>query len=293
MNTDFLKGSWVALVTPFNEKLEIDYGALERLLDLHKSAKTDGLLICGTTGEAVTLSLQEKIELMSFVKKYTGGNIPIMFGTGSNDTRSSIDLTAKAASMGADSVLVVTPYYNKPPQKGLLEHFTAVAAATELPVVLYNVPGRTGTNMLAGTSLELAKISNIKAIKEASGNLDQIMELIRKAPPGFTVFSGDDALNLPIMACGGAGCISVTANIAPAMMKKFSDLALAGNIREAAKVHFKLLDLHRNLFCEANPLPAKAALKVKGLMEDYVRLPLCRPSADTVELMKTTIDGLE
>jgi len=190
-------------------------------------------------------------------------------------------------------VLVVTPYYNKPPQEGLKIHYKAVAAATPLPVVLYNVPGRTGCNLLPDTVIDLAAEKNIVAVKEASGNLDQIMEIIRRAPAGFGVFSGDDALNLPIMACGGIGTISVTANVAPAMMKKFNDAALAGNWAEARVIHYRLLDLHRGLFIEANPLPAKAALANAGIIEDFARPPLCRPSAKAKELMIKLTTGLE
>jgi len=293
MNTDFLKGSWVALVTPFKDNLEIDFTAVEKLVKMHMQAGTDGILVCGTTGEAVTLSFAEKAELMKQVRHFSEGRVPLMFGTGSNDTRASVELTAKAEDLQADSVLVVTPYYNKPPQSGLVEHFKAVAAATRLPVVLYNVPGRTGCNMLPETVLTLSAIENIVAVKEASGNLDQTMEIVRRAPKGFALFSGEDALNLAIMSCGGVGAISVTANVAPKMMKKFCDAALAGDTGLARKLHFDLLDLHRNLFCETNPLPAKAALKQRGLIEDYVRLPLTRPSARAYEIISQTLKDLE
>jgi 4-hydroxy-tetrahydrodipicolinate synthase len=288
-----IKGSWAALITPFTQNDQIDFAALDRLLDMHLAARTDGLVICGTTGESATLSFDEKKALMKAVTARIAGKISIMFGTGSNDTRATCELTAKAADLGAESVLVVTPYYNKPPQEGLKQHFRAVAAATNLPVVLYNVPGRTGCNMLADTTLELSAVSNIVAVKDASGNLDQAMEIIRKAPAGFTLLSGEDALNLPIMACGGVGTISVTANVAPKMMKQFNDAALAGDWSTARQIHFKLLDLHRGLFVETNPLPTKAALAGRGLIEDFARLPLCRPSDKTRELMQKITAGLE
>jgi len=288
-----IKGSWAALVTPFTKNDQIDFAALDRLLDMHLAAKTDGLVICGTTGESATLSFDEKKALMKAVTAKVAGKIAIMFGTGSNDTRATCELTAKAAELGAESVLVVTPYYNKPPQQGLKQHFKAVAAVTSLPVVLYNVPGRTGCNMLADTTLELAEVSNIVAVKEASGNLDQAMEIIRRAPAGFTLLSGEDALNLPIMACGGVGTISVTANVAPKMMKQFNDAALSGDWNTARAIHFKLIDLHRGLFVETNPLPTKAALANRGLMDDFARLPLCQPSDITLELMKKISTGLE
>ena len=293
MNTEFLKGSWVALITPFKENLEIDFEAVEKLVQMHLNAGTDGILICGTTGEAVTLSFSEKAELMKQVRNFTGGKVPLMFGSGSNDTRGSVELTGKAKELGADAVLVVTPYYNKPPQSGLVAHFTEVAASTELPVVLYNVPGRTGCNMLPETVLKLAEVDNIVAVKEASGNLDQTMEIVRRAPQGFALFSGEDALNLPIMCCGGKGAISVTANVAPRLMKEFCDAALAKDLDQARKLHYKLLDLHRNLFCETNPLPAKAALKLRGLIGDQVRLPLCPPTSRAYEIIEKIIPGLE
>lgn len=288
-----IKGSWVALVTPFLQDGQIDFAAFARLVDLHLSAKTDGIVICGTTGESATLCFDEKKALMQAVKKQTAGQIAIMFGTGSNDTRATCELTAKAAELGADAVLVVTPYYNKPPQEGLKQHFKAVAAETRLPLVLYNVPGRTGCNMSADTTLELAEVSNIVAVKEASGNLDQAMEIIRRAPTGFALLSGEDALNLPIMACGGGGTISVTANVAPKLMKQFNDAALNGDWITARAIHFKLLDLHHGLFVETNPLPTKAALANRGLMSDFARLPLCQPSAKTRELMQKIATSLE
>ncbi|NLF98401.1 MAG: 4-hydroxy-tetrahydrodipicolinate synthase [Candidatus Riflebacteria bacterium] len=288
-----IKGSWAALITPFTKNDQIDFAALERLLDMHLTAKTDGLVICGTTGESATLNFDEKKALMKAVTAKVAGKIAIMFGTGSNDTRATCELTEKAADLGAESVLVVTPYYNKPPQEGLKRHFKAVAASTSLPVVLYNVPGRTGCNMLADTTLELAEVSNIVAVKEASGNLEQAMEIIRRAPAGFTLLSGEDALNLPIMACGGVGTISVTANVAPKMMKQFNDAALKGDWNTARAIHFKLLELHRGLFVETNPLPTKAALTNRGLISDFARLPLCQPSAITLELMKKIATGLE
>jgi 4-hydroxy-tetrahydrodipicolinate synthase len=288
-----IKGSWAALITPFTEAGEIDFTALDKLLDLHLQAQTDGLVICGTTGEAATLSFDEKKALMQAVTSKITGKIAIMLGTGSNDTRATCELTTKAADLGAESVLVVTPYYNKPPQKGLKEHFTRVAASTSLPVVLYNVPGRTGCNMSADTTLELAAVNNIVAVKEASGNLDQAMEIIRRAPAGFSLLSGEDALNLPLMACGAVGTISVTANVAPKIMKQFNDAALKGDWNTARALHFKLIELHRALFVETNPLPTKAVLANRGLIEDHARLPLCRPAQATRELLEKISTGLE
>lgn len=290
---NLIKGSWVALITPFKADGKIDFKALTVLVDRQLKACTDGIVICGTTGESATLADDEKKSLMVAVREQVGKRMPLMFGTGGNNTKVVVELTEKAASLGADAVLVVTPYYNKPPQEGLKLHYQAVAAATELPVVLYNVPGRTGCNLLPETVLELAQIKNIVAVKEASGNLNQTMEIVRRAPANFTLLSGEDALNLPILACGGMGTISVTANVAPQLMKKFNDAALTQDWQLAKSLHYRLLDLHHGLFIEANPLPAKAALAALGLLEDYTRLPLCRPSAKAADLMKKLISGLE
>jgi 4-hydroxy-tetrahydrodipicolinate synthase len=290
---DLLKGSWVALVTPFDSSLKIDFAALEKLVKMHMEAETDGLLLCGTTGEAATMSFAEKAELIKFVRQKSENSVPIMFGTGSNDTAATVELSSKAKELGADAILVVTPYYNKPPQSGLIAHYEAVASSTDLPVVLYNVPGRTGCNMQAETTLKLAEVKNIVAVKEASGNLVQAMEILSKAKDDFVVFSGEDALNLPLMSCGALGTISVTANVAPVLMKKFNDAALSGDFVRARTVHYKLLQLHRDLFCETNPLPAKAALAARGMLSDFVRLPLSRPTDATRELIKKSIIDLE
>lgn len=292
MSENFIKGSWVALVTPFKDG-QVDFASVKKLVELHLNAGTDGLLICGTTGEAATMSFSEKKELMKVVVDEVKGRIPIMFGSGSNNTAQAEELTSKAEELGASAALVVCPYYNKPTQQGIKAHFRKVASATSLPVVLYNVPGRTGMNMLAETSLELAEISNITAIKEASGNLNQIMEIIKKAPEGFNVLSGDDALNLPIMACGAKGTISVTANVDPFKMKQFNDAALSANWDEARRIHYSLLDLHHGLFIESNPLPAKAAMTIKGYMDSEARLPLTRPSDSTTDFMKNLLKQLE
>lgn len=292
MNKNIIKGSWVALVTPFKDS-KIDFDAVKKLVELHLNAGTDGLLICGTTGEAATMSFKEKSELMKVVKDTVQGRIPLMFGTGSNNTAETEKLTSQAEELGASAVLVVCPYYNKPTQQGMQAHFRKVASATSLPVVLYNVPGRTGINMQAETALELAEISNVVAIKEASGNIPQIMEIIKKAPEGFNVLSGDDALNLPIMAVGAKGTISVTANVDPFKMKQFNDAALSSDWETARKIHYSLLDLHHGLFIESNPLPAKAALMIKGYITTEARLPLTAASDSTIEFMKNLLQRLE
>ena len=290
MRTDFLRGSWVALVTPFTEDGKIDYKAFEKLIAMQVAARTDGLLICGTTGEAVTLSFDEKKSLMQAAKELTAGKVPLMFGSGGNDTRAVVDLTSKAASLGADAVLVVTPYYNKPPQDGLKIHYRAVSESTDLPVILYNVPGRTGCNMLPDTVLSLSEIPNIVAVKEASGNLEQVMEIIRRAPENFALFSGDDALNLPIMACGGVGTISVTANVAPALCAQFQAACAAGDLATARTLNDRLYPLHYAMFKDASPGPVKYALsRVHDWMTGELRLPLVPCNAAAREAVDSAL----
>ena len=292
MGFDFLKGSWVAVVTPFKKNLEIDFDAWNKILDFHLANGTDGLAICATTGEGATLTLDEKRELMSIAHNKLSGKIRLMFGAGSNDTKSACQLSSIASEIGADAVLSVTPFYNKPPQKGLIGHFKAVAESTELPVILYNVPGRTGCNMLAETVAELSQVKNIAGVKEASGNLEQLQKIISLVPSDFAVFSGEDALNLPIMVCGAKGTISVTANVMPKLMKDFNDAALSGDWSKARSIHYKLLPLHKAMFIETNPLPAKAALSEIGLMKDFARLPLSNPEQDTHKIVKQIIDSI-
>ena len=273
MEKKTIKGSWVAIVTPFKDG-NLDKDAFLRLVDLHIEGKTDGLVICGTTGESPNLNLDEKTQLMRWAAERTAGKMPLMLGTGSNSTASTVEMTRRAADLGAQSVLVVVPYYNKPTPEGIEAHYRAAAAATSLPVVLYNVPGRTGVNMTAQTVLRLASVENIVAVKEASGNLVQAMEIISAAPSCFSLLSGEDALNLQLMASGGSGTISVTANVAPRKMKSFVDACLAGDWNKAREIHYSLLDMHKVLFIESNPAPTKAILAMRNLISDELRLPL-------------------
>lgn len=291
MKKSHFDGSWAALVTPFKGGT-VDKNALYRLLDMHLEARTDGLVICGTTGESATLAGEEKVKLMKAVSERVGGKIRLVFGTGGNNTLTAAELTKKAEDLGAEGVLVVTPYYNKPTPAGLLAHFTEIAKATRLPVILYNVPGRTGVNMTSQVTLELAKIPNVKAVKEASGNLDQIMDIIRDAPDGFALLSGDDALNYSILSLGGRGVISVTANVAPKMMKAFADAALREDWEKARVLHFELLDLHRAMFLESNPIPAKTSLHLMGLIRDEFRLPLVPATPGTREKLAKTLERM-
>lgn len=267
------QGSWAALVTPFCNG-QIDRDAIYRLLDMHISAGTDGLVIVGTTGESPTLSSDEKCRLMELVAGRVSGKIGLMLGTGGNNTATAVEMTRNAESLGADSVLVVMPYYNKPTPAGQIAHYQVVAASTRLPVLLYNVPGRTGMNMTVATVLELAKTPNIRGIKEASGNIEQAMDILRAAPAGFELLSGEDAINFPLMAVGACGTISVTANVVPKLMKEFVEAALHKSWDEALRRHYELLDLHRAMFFESNPIPVKTALALMGMIRDEFRLPL-------------------
>lgn len=269
------KGSMVALVTPFKKK-EIDYTALENLIDFHLANKTDGILLCGTTGENPTLASDEKEQLVRFTVKKVDGRIPIMMGTGTNNAIQTISTTQKAQNLGVDYALVITPYYNKPTQKGLYLFFKEVAENTDIPIIIYNVPGRTGVNIEADTVLKLAHdLEKIAGIKEASGNLDQITKIVRDAPEKFSVLSGEDALNLPIMACGGVGTVSVTANVVPDIVHRLIQHCLQGEYEEARKIHLYLRDLNKMMFIETNPIPAKEALYMMGKVEKEFRLPLC------------------
>ncbi|MBI3546909.1 MAG: 4-hydroxy-tetrahydrodipicolinate synthase [Gammaproteobacteria bacterium] len=278
-------GSMVALVTPMNEDGSLDVGALRRLIDFHIESGTDALVIVGSTGESATLDMKEHCEVIRLAVEHCRGRRPVIAGTGSNSTTEAIELTRCAEKAGADACLLVTPYYNKPTQEGLYRHHQAIAAAVSIPQILYNVPGRTACDMLPETVERLAAIPNIVGIKEATGNLDRVHEILRRCGQKFEVYSGDDATALDSILLGAKGDISVTANVAPKLMHEMCKLALAGKENEARAVNDRLMDLHRNLFVEANPIPVKWALKEMGLVKAGIRLPLTPLSAqhhDTV-----------
>ncbi|MBD8026947.1 4-hydroxy-tetrahydrodipicolinate synthase [Ureibacillus sp. Re31] len=263
-----------AMVTPFNEQEEIDWNATENLINYLLANGTDALVISGTTGESPTLTEDEKVELFKFTVKVVDGRVPVIAGTGSYNTRASIELTKQAENVGVDGIMLVTPYYNKPSQEGLYQHFKAIAEETSLPIILYNVPGRSIVSLSVETIVRLSAIPNIVAIKEASGNLDAMTEIIEKTPGNFSLYSGDDGLTLPVLSIGGAGVISVASHIVgqemQAMIKKF----LIGNINEAAKDHRKLLPIMKALFATPNPTSVKAALNLNGIPVGGVRLPM-------------------
>ncbi|HNY13159.1 MAG TPA: 4-hydroxy-tetrahydrodipicolinate synthase [Candidatus Wallbacteria bacterium] len=280
------KGSIVALITPFKNS-RLDENSFAKMMKFQIEAQTDGVVIAGTTGESSNLNkteINEMFDIASSIRKEMNSNIQIIIGTGSNSTESAVQKTEFAKTLQPDGMLVVTPYYNKPTQDGLYLHFEEIArVAHPFPIILYNVPGRTGCNMHALTTEKLSKIENVAAIKEASGNLAQISEIYMKAcagsKKGFTILSGDDALTLPILSIGGSGVISVTANVAPKLVKKCVTQYLSGDIVAARETHYELFELHDAMFLESNPIPVKTAMSMMGLCEEEFRLPLSKISA--------------
>jgi 4-hydroxy-tetrahydrodipicolinate synthase len=263
-----------AMVTPFDAKGNIDFHKTTRLIEYLINNGTDALVVSGTTGESPTLSKEEKIALFEHTVKVVDKRVPVIAGTGSYNTRESVELTKKAEKIGVDGILLVAPYYNKPNQAGLYEHFKTIAENTDLPIMLYNIPGRSVVNIEPETVIRLSEIPNIKAIKEAGGNLDQMTEIIANTPDDFELYSGDDGFTLPVLAIGGAGVVSVASHIIGNEMKQMIQAFLAGDHRKAAKLHQKLLPLMKGLFKAPSPVPVKTALQIKGINVGSVRLPL-------------------
>ena len=269
-----ITGSIVAIVTPMHEDGSVDYPALRRLIDWHIAEGTDCIGVVGTTGESPTVSVEEHCEINRVAVEHAAGRVPIMAGAGGNATREAIELTRFAKQVGADCTLQVVPYYNKPSQEGIYRHFRAVAEAVDLPVVLYNVPGRTVADMLPETVLRLAQVPGIVGIKEATGNIERACWLIKQAPKGFSIYSGDDGTAVALMLLGGHGDVSVTANVAPRLMHELCMAAIEGDVKRATELHLRLLPLHKQLFCEPSPAPAKWALAQLGRCAEHVRLPI-------------------
>ncbi|USG67986.1 4-hydroxy-tetrahydrodipicolinate synthase [Brevibacillus ruminantium] len=263
-----------AMVTPFNNQLEVDYEKTERLIDHLLETGTEALVVNGTTGESPTLSPQEKLDLFKHVASYAKGKCHIIAGTGSNDTAASIAFTQEVEKIGIDGIMLVTPYYSKPSQEGLYQHFKVLAESVKLPVMLYNVPGRTSVNMTAETTLRLAELPNVVCVKEASGNLSQMAKIIEHAPEGFELYSGDDGLTLPVLAIGGAGIVSVASHVVGKEMTEMIDSFFRGDLSQAAALHRKLLPVFEGLFAYPSPGPTKAALEKLGVETGGVRLPL-------------------
>ncbi len=284
------KGAITAVVTPFMENGDLDGQSLKDLVRFQVENKIDGIVPCGTTGESPTLSREEHQKVIDTVIDSANGKVPVIAGTGSNSTKEAIDMTKKAADSGADASLQICPYYNKPTQEGLFRHFSAIADAVDIPIIIYNIQGRTGINMETATLARLAKEhSNIAGVKEASGNISQMMEVINTLPKNFTVLSGDDNLALPLMALGGKGVISVASNIIPNQMHNLTEFALNGNFEEAKRLHYELLPLFKGIFLETNPIPIKAALSMKGMIKESYRLPLCEMKEENKERLKEVL----
>ena len=269
-----ITGSIVALVTPMLEDGGVDYAALRRLIDWHIAEGTDCIGVVGTTGESPTVSMQENCEIIRVAVKHAAGRVPVMAGTGANSTAEAIELTRFAREVGADCHLSVVPYYNRPSQDGIYAHFRAIAEAVDLPMVLYNVPGRTVADMSNETALRLATVPGVIGIKDATGNIERACQLIKHAPKGFAVYSGDDGTAVALMLLGGQGNVSVTANVAPRLMHELCVAALEGDVKRARALHLRLLPLHKQLFCEPSPAPAKWAMAKMGLCGSTTRLPI-------------------
>lgn len=263
-----------AMVTPFDELGEIDFHATKHLINHLIQTGTEGLVVAGTTGESPTLTSEEKLDLFKFVVEVVDGRVPVIAGTGSNNTRASIALTKAAEATGVNGIMLVAPYYNKPSQEGLYRHFKAIADSTSLPVMLYNIPGRSSVGISAETTIRLSEIKNITSIKEASGNLDAMSEIISRTPDDFTLYSGDDGLTLPVLSIGGTGVISVASHVLGSEMLDMIKLFKAGNVQEAAAAHRALLPRMRALFTAPSPSPVKAALNLTGVPVGGVRLPM-------------------
>lgn len=272
--TNRIKGSLVALVTPMHADGRLDLDTFDRLIDWHVDAGTDGIVVVGTTGESATLSTEEHCDLVAHCVKSVNGRIPVIAGTGSNNTQEALYFTQSAKEHGADACLLVTPYYTKPSQEGLYQHFKYLAESVDIPQILYNVPGRTACDLSLETVKRLTEVRNIVGIKDATGNLERGLELIRECRNRIAVYSGEDAISLKLLAGGGDGVISVTANVAPDAMAQMCELALAGKLDKAEQIDQRLAALHRDLFVEANPVPVKWALLKMGKIPSGIRLPL-------------------
>ena len=282
-------GAGVALVTPMNADGSVNFEKMKELIEFQIANNTDALIICGTTGEATTISDEDQIECVRFAKEVAAGRVPVIAGAGSNDTAHCIELAQACEKAGADGVLLVTPYYNKATQKGLILHYTAIANSINIPIILYNVPGRTGCNLAPKTVAELAKVKNIVAVKEASGNLSQVAEIAALCGPDFDIYSGNDDQILPVLSLGGKGVISVLSNVAPKethdMVAKFLD----GDVQGAIKLQLGAIELISALFCEVNPIPVKTALNLMGYEVGACKLPLCDMEPKNLETLRTAM----
>lgn len=284
-----LQGSLVAIVTPMFDDGRLDLDALCALIDFHIDAGTDGIVIVGTTGESPTVDVAEHCLLIETTVEHVNGRIAVIAGTGANSTSEAIELTAKAKALGVDACLLVAPYYNKPTQEGLYQHYAAVAAAVDIPQILYNVPGRTGCDIGNDTVLRLAAVKNIVGIKDATGSIERGTDLLLRVPKDFAIYSGDDATGMALMLLGGHGVISVTANVAPELMHEMCVAARSGNVKKACEINAKLFGLHQKLFVEANPIPVKWVLQQMGLIKTGIRLPMVNLSAQYHDVLRAAM----
>ncbi|HEX6943100.1 MAG TPA: 4-hydroxy-tetrahydrodipicolinate synthase [Gemmatimonadaceae bacterium] len=289
MNGRTLSGCGTALVTPFRRDGQVDEAALRRFVEWQVTEGIHFVVPCGSTGEAVTMSAAEHRRVVEITVEAVAGRVPVVAGAGSNDTARAIATSKEMKAAGATHLLHVSPMYNKPPQRGIVAHFRAIADAVDLPIVVYNVPGRTGSNIEARTTIELARLAGIVAVKEASGNVGQIADIIRDRPAGFSVLSGDDSLTLPVMALGGEGVISVTSNATPRLMAQLCDACAANDFGAARTLHRKLQPWMAAAFVEPNPIPAKAALAMMGMIENVLRLPLVPLSEGSVSVVQAAL----
>ncbi len=288
-----LQGSMVAIVTPMFDDGSLDLDALRALIDSHVEAGTDGIVIVGTTGESPTVDVAEHCLLIETTVEHVAGRLKVIAGTGANSTSEAIELTASAKALGVDACLLVAPYYNKPSQEGLYQHFAAVAATVDIPQILYNVPSRTGCDISNDTALRLAKVKNIVGIKDATGGIERGTDLILRAPSDFAIYSGDDATGAALMLLGGHGVISVTANVAPKLMHEMCVAAMSGNVKKTCEINAKLFALHQKLFIEPNPIPVKWVLQQMGLIKTGIRLPMVNLAAQYHDVLRAAMRQAE
>jgi len=287
-----LKGTLTAMITPFKQSGEVDVEGIRQLVKFQLEGGVDGLVPCGTTGEVPTLSHDEKCLVVKTVVDASNGKLPVIAGAGTNNTADSMKLAKEFADVGADGLLAVVPYYNRPTQEGMFQHFKAIAQSTDRPLVLYNIPGRSASNLEVSTVKRLTQVKQIAGLKESSGNFAQIMKLVQEVGDKISILSGDDPITLPIIALGGRGVISVASNIAPKEMSTLVNAALAGNFQEAKRIHYKLLPLFDVLFVETSPAPLKKAMSIVGLPDGSVRLPLVPVSEESTQKIKVALDQL-
>ncbi len=285
------QGSLVAIVTPMFENGQLDIDALKALIEYHIAQQTDGIVIVGTTGESPTVDVEEHCLLIKTAVDSVAGRIPVIAGTGANSTQEAINLTKKAKELGADACLLVAPYYNKPTQEGLFQHFSAIANAVDIPQILYNVPGRTGCDIANDTVIKLSSHPNIIGIKDATGGIERGTDLILRCPKDFLIYSGDDASAAALMLLGGKGAITVTGNVAPKLMHEMCAAAIAGNVTQAREINTKLFQLHQKLFVEANPIPVKWLLAEMGLIKTGIRLPMVTLSTQFHEVLRSAANA--